>query len=110
MLERLAAQPQELNTPPTYPQIEGTLQIREHHFFDVQVHLKVLANKNELTSLYYSMGFHNSLSNNTEDNQLSAPIGLQYVILNSQRRMRSNQLNYIDHPLIGMLIKLIPVS
>lgn len=31
-------------------------------------------------------------------------------IIKSHRRMRSNELHYIDHPLVGILVKVIPVA
>ena len=33
-----------------------------------------------------------------------------YAELNESRRMRSNELHYIDHPLIGVLINIEPID
>lgn len=35
---------------------------------------------------------------------------MQNFVIKEHRRMRSNELHYIDHPLVGILIKIVPVK
>jgi hypothetical protein len=48
-------------------------------------------------------------------NEFQALTGNQYSVertvnIKQRRRMRSNELHYIDHPLLGLLIKISPVE
>lgn len=38
------------------------------------------------------------------------PSSDQYALLNESRRMRSNELHYLDHPLMGLLINIEPIE
>ena len=47
--------------------------------------------------------------------ELELPVGPVYpfrhaVLIKQARRMRSNEVHYIDHPLLGLIIKFTPVS
>jgi hypothetical protein len=51
----------------------------------------------------------------TNAEQLAEPVGPLYpyrhaVLLQQTRRMRSNEVHYIDHPLLGLIVKFTPVT
>ena len=41
---------------------------------------------------------------------LPDPNSREYAVLQESRRMRSNELHYVDHPLMGVLIKITPIE
>jgi hypothetical protein len=41
---------------------------------------------------------------------VATPVPVQDFVIKEHRRMRSNELHYIDHPLVGILIKIVPVK
>jgi hypothetical protein len=78
--------PNNSNERPTYWQLNGKIKINKLHFFDIY------------TKLYLTIpeagNYH--------------PIPLRTFCLIQHRRTRSNQLNYLDHPMFGVLIKITP--
>lgn len=72
------------NRIPSYWELNGKIKISKSNFFDVY------------TDLYLTLPTSNS------DNL----IPLQTFIMQQHRRTKLNQLNYLDHPLFGVLIKI----
>ena len=50
-----------------------------------------------------------ALNHNPKDAELSHQ-AFTYLMLNQKRRTKSNELNYIDHPVYGILMKVIPIK
>lgn len=86
----------------TYPdhqrQLDGSLFIGLQHFFNIHLKLRFLEPWESLKGL--------DLPN------LTHPISDPYVSfkLDKSLRMRSRELNYIDHPLYGVLIEITPLQ
>jgi len=72
------------NRIPTYWKLNGKIKISKSSFFDIY------------TDLYLTLPTPSS------DNL----IPLQTFIMQQHRRTKLNQLNYLDHPLFGVLIKI----
>lgn len=86
----------------TYPddlrQLNGTISISLDRYFNIHFNLRFLMPWDNIKDL--------NLINIAPEN------GNPYISfkINAQLRMRSNELNYIDHPLYGILIKIIPLA
>ena len=50
-----------------------------------------------------------ALNHNPQSTQPSHE-AVTYLMLNQKRRTKSNELNYIDHPVYGILMKIIPIN
>jgi len=72
------------NRLPTYWKLNGKIKISKSNFFDIY------------TNLYLT------IPTASRDNIIS----LRTFILQQHRRTKLNQLNYLDHPLFGVLIKI----
>jgi len=86
--------------PPSdsYWQLNGTVTISMDRFFNVKTDFLL----NEPIS---------QLPTNTQqqaDNYHFQPTNIKSFLLLQTRRMKSNELNYIDHPLFGILIAIYP--
>lgn len=60
-----------------------------------------------------TIGLQNHLGNNLLANEPQASLGHltdQVITLKQSRRMRSKELHYIDHPRLGILVKVIPIA
>lgn len=79
-------------------QLQGTMTITLGHYFDVNTKL-ILTEPTPLLQRLASNGFFNHWNQPYFNFQLS-----------ENRRMRSNELNYLNHPLMGVLIKIIPIK
>lgn len=79
------------------PEVNGSLAIRLEHYFNLHVNLRFILPWQNIQEM--------NLTNIAHDNN-------PYVTfkINERLRLRSNELNYIDHPLYGMLIKIIPLT
>lgn len=75
--------PDDSNEMPTYWQLNGKIKISKATFIDIN------------TKLYLTIPLN-------KDSQL---IPLRTFTLFQNRRMKLNQLNYLDHPLFGVLVK-----
>lgn len=75
-------------------QLNGTITIGVKKYFDVHLNLYLGVPVSELTALSKTSYFRNISEK------------MAYFHLLQTRRMRSNELNYIDHPLYGVLIKI----
>ena len=79
-------------------QVNGAVMISLERYFNVHFDLQFLLPWTNIQDL--------NLTNVTRDD--NSP-GLKFN-LNADLRMRSNELNYIDHPLYGVLVKIIPLD
>jgi len=79
-------------------QVNGTIKISVRRYFDLNMNLLFANPTAELTSAF---------KNNKADNVQGR---FAYFRLLQSRRMRSKELNYIGHPLYGILVKVIPVN
>ena len=75
--------------------IDGTITINKGRYFNIKTNLILTEPTNYLDSIEHG--------NYAQDNEFQSFQMLQ------TRRMRSNELNYLDHPLFGMLIKIMPL-
>ena len=60
--------------------------------------------------IYNELEYKREVIATTEDAQEKTEINDEIYPLKSHRRMRSKELHYIDHPLVGMLIQINPVE
>ncbi len=81
----------------THWQVDGLVRIGVKRYFDASYKL-AFATPTETIQ---------SLSQNDNFKGLDTP--LVYFNLNQTRRMRSNELNFIDHPLYGIIMKITPL-
>lgn len=79
-------------------QLHGSMKITLGHYFDVDTKL-LLSEPTPLLQKLTPNGFFNHWNQSYFNFQLS-----------ENRRMRSNELNYLNHPLMGVLIKIIPMK
>jgi hypothetical protein len=79
-------------------QLNGSLVMTLGHYFDVNTNLFLTEPTSTLQSLdpnhYFSQFDQSTFTFN----------------LSQHRRMRSNELDYFEHPLVGMLVKIIPIK
>ena len=78
--------------------LHGSMNITLGHYFDVDTKL-LLSEPTPLLQKLTPSGFFNHWNQPYFNFQLS-----------ENRRMRSNELNYLEHPLLGVLIKIIPIK
>lgn len=78
--------------------IDGTIIINRDRYFDIETNL----------ILTEPISFLNTL--NPENYPNTANNIFTSFQMKQTRRMRSNELNFIDHPLFGMLIKIVPIE
>lgn len=89
----------EIITKTESPDLEGTIRISVKRYLHVE--LDLLRHITSLPSFVpYEQSFNSAL---TEQSQTDSSYRMQ-----AHRRMRSNELHYIDHPLMGVLIKITP--
>ncbi len=79
-------------------QINGTLMLSVNHYFNINYNLLFTQP---------TLGFSKKLSLETFKNING---NFAYFQLQQSRRTRSKELNYFDHPLYGILLKITPVS
>lgn len=84
------------NTPQSA--LSGAMQITLAHYFDVHTNLILSEQTSTLAKI----------ANTPYFSQWSQPT-FRFQLL-QDRRMRSDELNYLEHPLIGVLIKIIRVN
>lgn len=75
--------------------VNGTIRISVDRYFDVRFNLYFAVSENTLASIGKNGYFKNSSN-------------LVYFHLKETRRMKSHEMNYIDNPLFGVLIKIVP--
>lgn len=86
-----------LQTDGDEPEVNGTMRISLHRYFNVHFQLSL----NETTSDLEAIS----------DNPVFAQApDMFHFLLNQTRRMRSRELNYISHPLFGVLMKITPIK
>lgn len=80
------------------PQVDGLLSIKLQRYFDVTVNLTFSAPLKQIASLGQT-DYFNSLSS-----------GLLHFQMLQSRRMRSQELNYFDYPLYGIVMQIFPLQ
>ena len=80
------------------PQVDGLISVKLDRYFDVTANLTFTAPLKKIASLGDTEYF-NSLNT-----------GLLHFQLLQSRRMRSNELNYFDFPIYGMVMQIYPLS
>ena len=78
--------------------IDGTITINRDRYFDIKTNLILTEPISYLNTI--SPGNYSDIPNNE----------FTSFQMKQTRRMRSNELNYIDQPLFGMLIKIVPIE
>lgn len=88
-----------------------------HIVSNLQVqHWRTLANSHELDKGLSSQHSSQLLGQNIIPSSSSSPlttidkIPLRAAHVNQSRRMRSNELHYIDHPMLGVLVRVTPID
>ena len=88
-----------------------------HLVSDLQVqHWRTLSNNNSLSKGFTSPHSGQALGQNIIPSSSSSPltaidkIPLRAAHVDQSRRMRSNELHYIDHPMLGILVRVTPVN
>lgn len=108
-----------------YYELQGTLTVGISRFLHVQTDLWLSEfSADEFENSPYSIHLpqepkdqpQNQIQNEWEEEPIGAPEEFttpdyrvnQAVVLRQKRRMRSGELHYLDHPRLGVLIKIIP--
>ncbi|WP_423064108.1 CsiV family protein [Candidiatus Paracoxiella cheracis] len=86
------------NAGTTTSQVHGTIRVSVERYLNVNLNLTFAAPASAISKLARN-DYFNNMSNN-----------LVYFNLRQTRRMRSDELNYIDFPLYGVLIKITPIQ
>ena len=93
-------------------ELEGSISLSVGQYLKIQTNLWLTkfapAGANTTESWPELPDLPNSFTNDV-DTSLSNPIQ-RIVKLNQERTMRSNEVHYIDHPVMGLIIKIIPVE
>lgn len=77
--------------------VDGLMRLNVNHYFNVHF------------NLYFAVP-RNLLSRLDAGNHIPSGSDPVYFHFSETRRMKSHELNYIDNPLFGVLIKIIPVN
>lgn len=85
-----------ITNDPQAPEMNGALHITLTHYFNIHFQLALNESTKNLPTF----------TTNTISTQLPDTF---HFVLDEKRRMRSRELNYIGHPLFGVLIKIIPI-
>ena len=75
--------------------------------------MNAIKNTSTFSGTVFSPGSFNSplkLNNRLDAVQQRQYLANEVIVLEQSRRMRSQELHYIDHPRLGILIKIIPLS
>ena len=78
-------------------QLNGTFTISLQRYFDVNLNLVLAIPKQKIADL-------------TNQKLAKSPQVFKYFKLLQSRRTRSKEINYIDHPLYGVLFKITPID
>ena len=78
-------------------ELNGTIDIRSNRFFTVKVDLLLIEPLSQFTSFI--------TKENIEKNFYNISNNMAYFTIDQQRRVNADELNYFDHPLFGMLLK-----
>ena len=79
-------------------------------YIQIPIHDPVLQSQHQQLSGHIGITLGRYLHANTNLWLQADPTSGQYAVLNESRRMRSDELHYVDHPLMGVLIKIMPVE
>jgi len=83
-----------------YWQVDGAIKFSLARYWNLDTHLYLLKNIANFPSTNHPIKLFRN----------QTPRGFRGIELTESRRMKNNQLNYVDHPLFGMLVKIIPVQ
>ena len=75
----------------------SVIRLRRQHFFNSNYQIILATNDDSFKSIL------------NKDNMANSQNGTSYFVLQQNRRMRSNELNYIDNPVMGILIEIFPI-
>ncbi len=84
---------------PKYQQLNGKIKISKSNFFNINTQLYLTLPENI---------FGTSSFNDATDNFRSIP--LRSIKFFENRRTKIKELNYLDHPLVGALIQILPLN
>lgn len=85
------------NNDEEFHELDGSVGIRLERYFNVHFNLRFYLPQSSISQ--YSLSNMEMINNQT----------FVSFKLNRNLRMRSNELNYIDHPLYGVLVKIIAI-
>ncbi|OGO92667.1 MAG: hypothetical protein A3F10_00475 [Coxiella sp. RIFCSPHIGHO2_12_FULL_42_15] len=85
-------------SPSQHWQLNGKVTVRLERYFDLNFNLLLAVPSHEVAKL----------TSNSQMFNLSQPF--TYIQLAQRRRSRSQELNYLDHPLYGVLFKIVPIN
>lgn len=81
----------------THTRLDGWLKLRLNRYFDAHFHLAIAEPSKKVS--HYLPSKHSNCAHQD----------WCYFTLNAKRRTRSNVMNYVDHPLYGILYQITPV-
>lgn len=84
-------------------QVNGTIQLIKNRFFSANTNLILTLPSSQLTAASFQQI-------DPTQTQTSLPDSLKSFQMYQSRRLKPNELNYFDHPLFGMLIKITPIK
>jgi len=93
-------------------ELEGSISLSVAQYLKIQTNLwltKFAPVGDDVTELWPELPNLPSAFANDVDKSQANPIQ-RIVKLSQERTMRSNEVHYIDHPLMGVIIKIIPVE
>ena len=95
-----------------HQELEGSISLSVGQFLRIQTNLWLtqfaLAGSNVTETWPKLPPLPNTL--NTEGEKSHNYLIKRIVKLNQERNMRSNEIHYIDHPLLGIIVKIVPVE
>ena len=96
---------------------EEDIQAQENaiaHPFDIQLKQKYSLHLTGTVSFSLSRYLHINTDLTMQHSQLNAETGevepLRAAHIQLNRRMRSNELHYVDHPMLGIIVKIVPIK
>lgn len=85
------------NNEEEFPELDGSVGIRLERYFNIHLNLRFYLSQSSIAQF-----------NLTNIEMVNNPSFVSFK-LNRNLRMRSNELNYIDHPLYGVLMKIVSI-
>lgn len=96
---------------------EEDIQAQENaiaHPFDIQLNTHYLLHLKGTVSFSLSRYLHINTDLTMQHSQLNTETGelepLRAAHIQLNRRMRSNELHYVDHPMLGIIVKIVPIK
>jgi hypothetical protein len=109
------------STPLIEAEVTGELHLYRSRYLHLVTNLNIqhwqsLNNNSAIDKSIHVLPSHSNNNDNIIPSNSSSPltaineIPLRAARINKSRRMRSNELHYIDHPLLGILVKVTPLA